>query len=182
MVFQDSDVAKWLEAAAYSLVNHPDKELEARVDEIISLIGCAQQEDGYLNTYFTVKAPEKKWTNLQEGHELYCSGHMIEAAVAYFEATGKDSLLNIVKKNAARILSISTHYSGVKKRGLNFKRQFASIFLCKLPFNIINPLFETQIFLNKIVRQVNQKGAYPCNETLSECYRHCPLSAKFLLN
>lgn len=100
MVFQDSDVAKWLEAAAYSLVNHPDAELEARADEIISLIGSAQQEDGYLNTYFTVKAPEKKWTNLQEGHELYCSGHMMEAAVAYYEATGKDSLLNIMKKNA----------------------------------------------------------------------------------
>lgn len=100
MVFQDSDVAKWLEAAAYSLINHPDAELEARADEIIALIGSAQQEDGYLNTYFTVKAPEKKWTNLQEGHELYCSGHMMEAAVAYFEATGKDSLLNIMKKNA----------------------------------------------------------------------------------
>lgn len=100
MVFQDSDVAKWLEAAAYSLVHHPDKELEKRVDEIIALIGRAQQQDGYLNTYFTVKAPEKKWTNLQEGHELYCSGHMMEAAVAYYEATGKDSLLNIMKKNA----------------------------------------------------------------------------------
>lgn len=100
MVFQDSDVAKWLEAAAYSLVHHPDKELEARMDEIIALIGRAQQKDGYLNTYFTVKAPEHKWTNLQEGHELYCSGHMIEAAVAYYEATGKESLLNIMKKNA----------------------------------------------------------------------------------
>ena len=100
MVFQDSDVAKWLEAAAYSLINHADAELEARVDEIIALVGSAQHEDGYLNTYFTVKAPDKKWTNLQEGHELYCSGHMIEAAVAYYEATGKDSLLSIVKKNA----------------------------------------------------------------------------------
>jgi len=103
MVFQDSDVAKWLEAAAYSLVNYPDKELEARVDETIALIGSAQQEDGYLNTFFTVKEPDKKWTNLQEAHELYCAGHLIEAAVAYYEATGKDSLLKIMKKNADHI-------------------------------------------------------------------------------
>ncbi|MBO5353643.1 MAG: glycoside hydrolase family 127 protein [Lachnospiraceae bacterium] len=103
MVFQDSDVAKWLEAAAYSLVNHPDAELEQRADDIIALIGSAQQEDGYLNTYFTVKEPDKKWTNLQEAHELYCAGHFIEAAVAYYEATGKDSLLNIMKKNADHI-------------------------------------------------------------------------------
>ncbi len=103
MVFQDSDVAKWLEAAAYSLINHPDAELEQRVDEIIALIGSAQQEDGYLNTYFTVKEPGRQWTDLHEAHELYCAGHMIEAAVAYYEATGKDSLLTIMKKNADHI-------------------------------------------------------------------------------
>lgn len=103
MVFQDSDVAKWLEAAAYSLINHPDPELEARLDEIIDLIGRAQFEDGYLHTYFAVKAPEKRWTNLQEAHELYCAGHMIEAAVAHYEATGKTKLLDIMKKNADHI-------------------------------------------------------------------------------
>lgn len=103
MVFQDSDVAKWLEAAAYSLINHPDPELEKRVDEMIELLGSAQYEDGYLNTYFTVKRPDKKWTNLQEAHELYCAGHLIEAAVAHYEATGKESLLNIMKKNADHI-------------------------------------------------------------------------------
>lgn len=96
MVFQDSDVAKWLEGAAYSLAQYPDAELERRCDEIIDLIGEAQQEDGYLNTYFTVKAPDKRWTNLQEAHELYCAGHMMEAAVAYAECTGKVKLLNIM--------------------------------------------------------------------------------------
>lgn len=96
MVFQDSDVAKWLEGAAYSLAQYPDAELEARCDEIIDLIGEAQQKDGYLNTYFTVKEPDKRWTNLQEAHELYCAGHMIEAAVAYAECTGKTRLLEIV--------------------------------------------------------------------------------------
>ena len=96
MVFQDSDVAKWLEGAAYSLAQHPDTELEQRCDEIIELIGQAQHEDGYLNTYFTVKEPDKRWMNLHEAHELYCAGHMIEAAVAYAECTGKTKLLEIM--------------------------------------------------------------------------------------
>lgn len=103
MVWQDSDVAKWLEAAAYSLLNYPDKELERRCDEIIELIGHAQHKDGYLNTYFTVKAPEKRWTNLEEAHELYCAGHMIEAAVAYAECTGKTKLLEIMCRMADHI-------------------------------------------------------------------------------
>lgn len=103
MVFQDSDAAKWLEAASYSLANTPDAKLEADCDELISLIAGAQDTDGYLNTYYTVKDREKRWTNLLEGHELYCSGHMMEAAVAYYDATGKDSLLRVMEKNAEHI-------------------------------------------------------------------------------
>ena len=72
MVFQDSDAAKWLEAAAYSLTIFPDKELEETADQLIELIARAQDEDGYLNTYFTIKDRDKRWTNLLEGHELYC--------------------------------------------------------------------------------------------------------------
>ena len=105
MVFQDSDVAKWLEAVAYQLTVNSDPELEKRADEVIDLIGEAQQEDGYLNTYFIVKEPEMKWKNLAECHELYCAGHLIEAAVAYYKATGKDKFLNIMQKNADLIES-----------------------------------------------------------------------------
>ena len=94
MVFQDSDLAKWLEAVGYSLATHPDKDLEAIADWTIDLIVSAQQDDGYINTYFTIKEPDKRWTNLQECHELYCAGHMMEAAVAYYEATGKRKLLD----------------------------------------------------------------------------------------
>lgn len=100
MVFQDSDVAKWIEAAAYSLVIKPDKELEARIDELCDIIGRAQEDDGYLDTYFTLERPDKKFTNLCEAHELYCAGHMIEAAVGLYEATGNTKLLDIMKKNA----------------------------------------------------------------------------------
>jgi len=103
MVFQDSDVAKWIEAASYSLMLKENKELDSELDEMIRIIAKAQCEDGYLNTYFTVKEKDHKWQNLHECHELYCSGHMIEAGVAHFLATGKESLLNIVKKNADHI-------------------------------------------------------------------------------
>lgn len=95
MVFQDSDVAKWLEAAAYSLALCHDPALSARVDEVVALIARAQQPDGYLNTYFTVKEPENRFKNLLECHELYCAGHMIEAGVALYEAAGKRELLDV---------------------------------------------------------------------------------------
>ncbi|MDF2513194.1 MAG: hypothetical protein K0S04_3060 [Herbinix sp.] len=97
VVFQDSDLAKWLEAVAFSLAASPDQELEDRVDEVIELIGEAQEEDGYLNTYFSIKEPGKRFQNLMEGHELYCAGHFMEAAVAYYHATGKDKLIHIMK-------------------------------------------------------------------------------------
>ncbi len=103
MVFQDSDVAKWLEAAAYSLALKKDSALEKRVDEVVALIGRCQQPDGYLNTYFTVKEPENRWRNLLECHELYCAGHMIEAGVALHEAAGKDELLQICIRIADHI-------------------------------------------------------------------------------
>lgn len=106
MVFQDSDAAKWLEAAAYSLSVYPDPELEKTADELIGYIAAAQDEDGYLNTYYTVKDREKRWQNLLEGHELYCSGHMMEAACAYFEATGKRTLLSVMEKNAEHIYDV----------------------------------------------------------------------------
>lgn len=96
MVFQDSDVAKWLEAVSYQLTTDPDPELEKTADEVIDIIGKAQDPDGYLDTYFQLREPDKKFTNLLECHELYCTGHMTEAAVAYYEATGKDKLLKIM--------------------------------------------------------------------------------------
>lgn len=93
-VFQDSDVAKWIEAAAFSLIHHPDPDLEKTVDGAVDLIVSAQQPDGYLDTYYIINGLEKRWTNLRDHHELYCAGHMLEAAVAYYRATGKDKLLN----------------------------------------------------------------------------------------
>lgn len=95
MVFQDSDVSKWLEAVSYLLETRKDPALEQLTDEVIDIIARAQQKDGYLNTYFTLKEPENRWTNLAECHELYCAGHFIEAAVAYYKSTGKTKVLDV---------------------------------------------------------------------------------------
>lgn len=112
MVFQDSDVAKWLEAVAFSLENHPDSELEETADELINLLGKAQQDDGYLNTYYTIKEPDKRWTNLRDNHELYCAGHFIEAAVAYYQATGKRKFLDIMIRFADYVATIFENEEG----------------------------------------------------------------------
>ncbi|MCL2008063.1 MAG: glycoside hydrolase family 127 protein [Treponema sp.] len=115
--FQDSDLYKWLEAVAYSLESHPDKELENRADSVITLIEKAQNADGYINTFYKVKkGMENRWTDLCHAHEMYCVGHLIEAAVAYFTATGKDSLLNVAKKAADHIDNLFGPETG-KKRG-----------------------------------------------------------------
>lgn len=104
--FYDSDVAKWIEASAYALASHPDPDLEAKVDAIIERIASAQQPDGYLNTYYTIMAPDQRWSNLRDMHELYCAGHLIEAAVAYAEATGKTMLLDTMRRYADYIDSV----------------------------------------------------------------------------
>lgn len=95
MVFQDSDLAKWMEAVSNAMAIRDNPELVAKADEMIALIGEAQEPDGYLDTYFQIKEPGRKWMNLMEAHELYCMGHMIEAAVAHYESTGDDSFLSI---------------------------------------------------------------------------------------
>lgn len=105
-VFQDTDLAKWLEAVAYSLSYEKDETLEQTADEAIGLIAAAQEENGYLDTYFTILEPGKQFKNLKEGHELYTAGHFIEAAVAYYKVTGKDRLLNIVRKTADLICEV----------------------------------------------------------------------------
>lgn len=92
--FDDSDVYKALEGIAYSLINNPDPELEKKADEWIGKFAAAQQPDGYINTFYTLTGLEKRWTNMDK-HEMYCAGHMIEAGVAYYQATGKRKLLDV---------------------------------------------------------------------------------------
>lgn len=99
-VFQDSDFYKWIEAVGYSLTQHPDEELERLADEAIDLVCAAQQPNGYLNTYYIINNMDHIFTSLQHYHELYCFGHLVEGAVAYYEATGKDALLKASERYA----------------------------------------------------------------------------------
>lgn len=105
--FDDSDVYKVIEGAAYSLAQERDAALEKTVDEVIAKIAAAQLPDGYLYTFYTVnKALDKRWSNEKDMHETYCAGHLIEAAVAYFQATGKRTLLEVAIRVADHIDSV----------------------------------------------------------------------------
>ncbi len=106
VMFWDSDVAKWLEAASYSLATHLDPQLDALVDEVIAIVAQAQHTDGYLNTWFTTVDPQNRWKNLRDWHELYCAGHLIEAGAAHYEATGKRTLLDVVCRYTDYIASV----------------------------------------------------------------------------
>ncbi|NLB37303.1 MAG: glycoside hydrolase family 127 protein [Clostridiales bacterium] len=98
-IFWDSDVAKWIEGAAYIINKQPDRELESIIEDVIDCIERNQGEDGYFNIYFTVCEPENRFQN-RLAHELYCCGHLIEAAVVYYEATGRDRFLKLMMKYA----------------------------------------------------------------------------------
>lgn len=99
-VFQDTDFSKWIEAVGYSLSQHPDPALEKLADSAIDVVCAAQYEDGYLDTFYIINDPAKRFTNLKDHHELYCFGHLVEGAIAYYEATGKEKLLHAAMKFA----------------------------------------------------------------------------------
>ena len=98
MLFQDSDVAKWIEAAAYSLKVNDDPEIRKKIEAVIDLIEQTQQEDGYLDTYYICEKPDQRLKNIAHGHEMYCAGHLLEAAVGYAEVTGEERFLHIMER------------------------------------------------------------------------------------
>ena len=99
LVFDDSDLYKMIEGVSYSLWNKKNPELEAKMDYIIDCIAKTQLEDGYLMTYYILQDTSKRWTDMDK-HEMYCGGHLIEAAIAYYHATGKRTLLDVAIKYA----------------------------------------------------------------------------------
>jgi hypothetical protein len=115
-IFWDSDTGKWIEAVGYSLLTQPNPEFERQVDEVVGLIQKAQQPDGYLNVIFTAVQPQNRWRNLRDWHEMYNAGHLIEGAIAYYQATGKPELLNVLRRFADHIDSQFGPDEG-KKRG-----------------------------------------------------------------
>ena len=116
LAYDDSDLYKVIEGAAYCLHDQPDPELERDLDVIIDLIASAQWDDGYLFTFYTLPQPRPalRWTDLEHRHELYCAGHLVEAAIAYHEATGKRKLLDV----AIRLIDhIDARFGPTEKRG-----------------------------------------------------------------
>ena len=103
--FDDSDVYKALEGMAYSLINNPDPELEKKCDEWIDKFAAAQQSDGYIYTYYTINGLDRRWSDM-DMHEMYCAGHLIEAAIAYYQATGKRKLLDVSIRMAGHMMDI----------------------------------------------------------------------------
>lgn len=114
-VFQDSDFYKWIEAVGYSLIWHPDPELEKIADTAIDIVCEAQLDNGYLDTYYIINDLSGIFTNLQDKHELYCFGHLTQGAIAYYQATGKDKLLNAAKRYADFISTQFGAEDGKKK-------------------------------------------------------------------
>jgi DUF1680 family protein len=115
-IFWDSDTAKWIEAVGYSVATHPNPEFERQVDEVVALIEQAQLPDGYANSHFINVEPQNRWKNLRDQHELYCAGHLIEAAVVYSQTTGKPQLLDALRRYADHIDRTFGHEDD-KKRG-----------------------------------------------------------------
>lgn len=164
-IFWDSDLAKVLEGVANILALYPNAELEKEYDEIVSLIASAQQPDGYLNTYFTIVEPEKRWTNLFDCHELYCAGHMIEAGVAAYELLGKKQLLDVVCKYADYIDSVFGEEEG-KRRGVpgHEEIELALVRLYKVTGN------ERYLKLSKYF--IDERGREPNFYTVFEDKKH----------
>ena len=128
--FNDSDVYKIMEGAAYSLQVKPDQKMRTYLDRLIRVMAAAQWEDGYLYTFYSVpkRQPEKRWTNIGHNHEQYCAGHMYEAAVAHYQVTGDKTFLDVARKNADLICSVFN----AEKRTDPPGHQEIEIGLCKL--------------------------------------------------
>ncbi len=114
-VFWDSDVGKWIEAASYALAHRRDAEIEAKIDAIVDDLERAQSPDGYLNCWYNGREPEKRWTNLRDNHELYNAGHLLEGAVAYFRATGRRKMLDIMERYVDHIAATFGRGPGQKR-------------------------------------------------------------------
>jgi uncharacterized protein len=114
-VFWDSDIGKWIEAASYALSHRRDRQIEAKIDEIAEQLAAAQLSDGYLNCWYIGREIDKRWTNLRDRHELYCAGHMLEGAIAYWRSTGRRRLLDIMLRYVDHIAATFGRSPGQKR-------------------------------------------------------------------
>ena len=153
-IFWDSDVYKWLEAACYAWATEPEPSLREEIDETVQLICRAQQADGYLNVYFSSVHPERRWTDLEGGHELYCAGHLFEAAVAHYEATGNEQLITVAKNYADYLYRVFGPENG-KIHGYPGHEE-VELALIKL-----YRATENKTYLDLATYFVNERGTFP---------------------
>lgn len=114
-IFWDSDVGKWIEAASYALSHRRDPLVEGQIERITDDLEKSQAPDGYLNCWYLEREPENRWTNLRDNHELYNAGHMLEGAVAFYRATGKDRLLKVMMRYMDHIATVFGPNPGQKR-------------------------------------------------------------------
>ena len=153
-VFWDSDVGKWIEAASYALGHGRDTEIEAQIDAIVDDLGRAQAPDGYLNCWYLGREPDKRWTNLRDRHELYCAGHMLEGAIAYYQATGRRKLLDIM-------LRYVDHIATVLGPGADQKHGYCGHQEIELALIKLYRLLGEKRHLDLAVYFINERGSQP---------------------
>lgn len=112
-IFWDSDAAKWIEGTAFALEYEKNEQLENKIDRLVDMMVSSQREDGYYNAYYNVYDTDKRFT-VRDHHELYCLGHLIEAAIAYYHATKKDKLLGMVEKYVDLVIKIFVEEKSAK--------------------------------------------------------------------
>ncbi len=153
-IFWDSDVGKWIEAASYALSHRRDATIEAQIDEITERLARAQLPDGYLNCWYIGREPEKRWTNLRDNHELYCAGHMLEGAIAYFSVTGRRRLLDLM-------LRYVDHIALVFGPGKNQKRGYCGHQEIELALIKLYHLTKERKHLDLAAYFIDERGRLP---------------------
>ncbi|MHA1507977.1 MAG: glycoside hydrolase family 127 protein [Promethearchaeota archaeon] len=143
----DSDLYKWLEAACYILTKYSDLDLQAKVNEVVDLIKKSQTKDGYINTFYSTRFIEKRFTNIYLMHELYCAGHLIQAAIAHHQTTKSQVMINVATKFANLLVSL---FLGGKRQGVpgHEEIEMALIALYRITENL-NYLKLAEEFINR---------------------------------
>ncbi len=181
-IFWDSDVAKVLEGMAYDLILNPDPEQEKALNEYVELMCSVQQEDGYLNSYFMQCEKELRWKNLKYAHELYCAGHMMEAAVAHYQATGKKNFMDAMSRYTDLIISLFGKEEG-KRPGYPGHEEI-ELALCKMADATGDPkyLALSRYFVdergqepNFFERESRERGSKDDPFNVSYCQAHKPV-------
>lgn len=171
--FQDTDAYKWIEAASYVLVSEKNDSLKKQVDDLVDLICCAQLENGYLDTLYIINDRSKIFSNLKDRHELYCFGHLTEAAVAYYNSTGNNKLLNA----AIRFADLICDYFGDNKNQGYPGHEIAESALVKLYYITSN-----EKYINQAELFIKRRGTKPYYFDIERSYNRTDNSIDYEYN